>query len=101
MPQQWARHGGGPPPAGLDARAYDLWDRAQALSTITATRRRMDFLQNYRTRALAALRIPGAALRVAGEWETLDAILERRASLARYGDGELEIMIGGGIHFQE
>ena len=55
---------------------------------------------NLGVRALAALRLPGANLRVAGEWETLAAIRERRASIARYGDGELEIMIGGGIYFQ-
>lgn len=61
----------------------------------------MELFQNYRTRALAALRIPGAPLRVAGERETLRAIRDRRASIARYGDGEMEIMIGGGIHFQE
>jgi len=60
-----------------------------------------EILQNYWTRGLAALRIPGAPLRVADEMETLRAIRERRASIARYGDGELEIMIGGGIHFQE
>ena len=58
-------------------------------------------LLNYRTRALAAFRIPGAPLRITGEVETLKAILERRASIARYGDGELEIMIGRGISFQE
>ncbi|MDR3400933.1 MAG: GT-D fold domain-containing glycosyltransferase [Chthoniobacter sp.] len=60
-----------------------------------------EMLQNYGTRALAALRIPGADLRVIGERETLEVIRERRASMARYGDGELEIMIGGGIYFQE
>jgi len=60
-----------------------------------------EMLQNYGTRALAAFRIPGADLRVIGERETLDAIRERHASIARYGDGELEIMIGGGISFQE
>jgi glycosyltransferase family protein len=58
-------------------------------------------LSHYRTRALAALRIPGVPLHVVGERETLQEIGRRRASLARYGDGELEIMIGGGIHFQE
>ncbi len=61
----------------------------------------MELFQNYRTRALAALRIPGAALHVVGERETLQVIRDRRASIARYGDGEMEIMIGGGIHFQE
>jgi glycosyltransferase family protein len=61
----------------------------------------LDLLLNFGTRALAALRIPGALLRVIGEMETLEAIRKRRASIARYGDGELEIMIGGGIHFQE
>lgn len=60
-----------------------------------------EMLQNYGTRALAALRIPGAPLRVIGEVETLATLRERRASIARYGDGELEIMIGGGIYFQE
>ncbi|EDY19383.1 protein of unknown function DUF1792 [Chthoniobacter flavus Ellin428] len=61
----------------------------------------LDRFRNYRTRALAALRIPGAPLDVAGETETLRAIRERCASIARYGDGELEIMIGGAISFQE
>ena len=61
----------------------------------------LERLRNYRTRALAALRIPGAPLHVISELETLQAIRERRASIARYGDGELEIMIGGAIHFQE
>lgn len=60
-----------------------------------------EMLQNYSTRALAALRIPGAPLQVVGEAETLAAIREHRGSIARYGDGELEIMIGGGIYFQE
>lgn len=60
-----------------------------------------EMLQNYSTRALAALRIPGAPLQVVGEAETLAAIRKCRASIARYGDGELEIMIGGGIYFQE
>jgi glycosyltransferase family protein len=58
-------------------------------------------LANIVTRALAALHIPGAELKVTGERETLRAIRERRASIARYGDGELEIMIGLGIYFQE
>jgi glycosyltransferase family protein len=61
----------------------------------------MDLFRNYRTRALAALHVPGAAMRVISERETLDALRERGASIARYGDGELEIMIGGGIYFQE
>lgn len=61
----------------------------------------LDLLQDYRIRALAALRIPGAPLDVEGEMETLRAICERRASIARYGDGEMEVMIGGGIYFQE
>jgi len=61
----------------------------------------LETFQNYCTRGLAALRIPGAPLRVVDEMETLSAIRERRASIARYGDGELEIMIGGGIYFQE
>lgn len=56
---------------------------------------------HYGVRALAALRIPGASMDVADEWQTLKTIREGRASIARYGDGELEIMIGGGIHFQE
>jgi glycosyltransferase family protein len=51
--------------------------------------------------ALAALRLPGAPLRVADERTTLRTLRDRRASLARYGDGELEIMIGRGINFQE
>ena len=61
----------------------------------------LETAQIYGVRALAALRIPGAGTAVAGEWETLNIIRERRASIARYGDGELEIMIGGGIYFQE
>src|SRR3954469_12628604 len=60
-----------------------------------------EMFQNYSTRALAALRIPGAPLRVIGEKQTLAVIRERRASIARFGDGELEIMIGGGIYFQQ
>ncbi len=51
--------------------------------------------------ALAALRVSGAKLQVIDERATLRALCERRASLARYGDGELEIMIGRDIHFQE
>jgi len=66
-------------------------------SSITA----LELARHYGTRALAALHIPGAALRVIPERETLEAIRERRASIARYGDGELEIMIGVGISFQE
>jgi len=68
---------------------------------MTAMQRAADFAHSYRVRALSALRIPGSALHVIGERETLEAIRERRASLARYGDGELEIMIGGSIRFQE
>ena len=59
----------------------------------------LELALHYRVRALAALRLSGASMRVISERETLDAIRERRASIARYGDGELEIMIGGGIHF--
>jgi len=61
----------------------------------------LELAAHYGTRALAALRIPGAAFHVIPERETLEAIRERRASIARYGDGELEIMIGVGISFQE
>jgi glycosyltransferase family protein len=60
-----------------------------------------DFLRSLWWRGLAALRVPGAAFSVRSEWDTLSAIGERRASLARYGDGEMEIMMGRGIHFQE
>jgi glycosyltransferase family protein len=60
-----------------------------------------DLVRSVGLQALAALGIHGAPLRVVGERETLRALCERRASLARYGDGELEIMIGRDIHFQE
>ncbi len=53
-----------------------------------------------RVRALAALRCPGASTAVVPELETLKAIQAHRASLARFGDGELEIMIGGDTYFQ-
>lgn len=52
-------------------------------------------------RALAVLRIPGARFEVRSEWDTLRTIGERRASIARYGDGELMIMLGNSIYFQE
>ena len=60
-----------------------------------------DFVRGCGLQALAALRIPGAPLRVINEWATLRALRERGASLARYGDGELEIMLGHDIYFQE
>lgn len=60
-----------------------------------------DLVRSGGLQALAALRISGAPLRVIDESETLRALCDRRASLARYGDGELEIMIGREIHFQE
>jgi glycosyltransferase family protein len=40
-------------------------------------------------------------MRVVSERETLRTLRERRASIARCGDGELELMIGRGIYFQE
>lgn len=61
----------------------------------------LELALHYGVRALAAFRIPGAGMRVIGERETLHALRERKASIARFGDGELEIMIGGGILFQE
>ena len=60
-----------------------------------------DSLRSFWWRALAVLRVPGAAFTVQGESETLRAIGEHRASIARYGDGELMIMLGQGIYFQE
>lgn len=60
-----------------------------------------DFLRSCALQALVALRIEGAPVRVIDEKETLRVLCERRASLARFGDGEMEIMIGRGIHFQE
>jgi glycosyltransferase family protein len=60
-----------------------------------------DSLRSLWWRGLAALHFPGAAFSVQGEWETLCTIGERRASIARYGDGELMIMLGYGIYFQE
>jgi hypothetical protein len=60
-----------------------------------------DFVRGVGLQALAALRIPGVPLRVVDEWKTLGTLGEQRASFARYGDGELEIMIGRGISFQE
>jgi hypothetical protein len=60
-----------------------------------------DFARSFGLQTLAALRIPGAPIRVVDEWATLRDLRDRRASLARYGDGELEIMIGRGISFQE
>jgi hypothetical protein len=60
-----------------------------------------DSLRSFWWRALAALHVPGARFEVQTEWDTLRAIGERRASIARYGDGELMIMLGYGIYFQE
>ena len=60
-----------------------------------------DSLLSIGLQGLAALRFNGARLRVADERTTLRRLCERRASLARYGDGEMEIMIGRGIHFQD
>lgn len=60
-----------------------------------------DFVHSCWLQTLAALRVTGVSVRVAGERETLLVLRERRASIARYGDGELEIMIGRGIYFQE
>lgn len=60
-----------------------------------------DLVRSGGLQALAALRLPGAPLRVVDERETLRVLCDRRASLARYGDGELEIIIGRDIHFQE
>ena len=60
-----------------------------------------DRLRSYWWQGLAALRVPGARFSVRSEWDTLRAIGERRASIARYGDGELMIMLGYGIYFQE
>lgn len=60
-----------------------------------------DLLRGGALQAIAALRLPGAPLRVADERETLRVLCERRASLARYGDGELEVILGRDIHFQE
>ena len=61
----------------------------------------LDFLRSCGLQALAALGREGPPFHVADERATLRAIRECRSSLARYGDGELEIMIGRGIHFQE
>lgn len=60
-----------------------------------------DCLLSFWWRLKAALRLPGAHIRVETEEETLRAILERRASIARFGDGELMGMLGYGIYFQE
>src|SRR6266702_1356881 len=60
-----------------------------------------DSLRSLWWRGLAILRVPGASFTIRSEWDTLRAIGERRASIARYGDGELMIMLGKGIYFQE
>jgi hypothetical protein len=60
-----------------------------------------DRARSYWLQALASLRVPGASVHVIGERETLQAICERRASIARNGDGEMEIMLGRSIYFQE
>jgi hypothetical protein len=60
-----------------------------------------DFIRSCWLQMVAALRVQGAAIPVIGPRETVQAIRDRRASIARYGDGELEIMIGRGIYFQE
>jgi hypothetical protein len=60
-----------------------------------------DSVRSFWWQGLAALHFPGAKFKVRTEWDTLRAIAERRASIARYGDGELMIMLGYGIYFQE
>jgi hypothetical protein len=60
-----------------------------------------DALRSLWLRGLAMLRVPGATCTIRSEWDTLRAIADRRASIARYGDGELMIMLGKGIYFQE
>lgn len=60
-----------------------------------------DFIRTCWWQGLAKLGFKGAAFTIDGEWETLRAIAARGASIARYGDGELMIMIGYGIYFQE
>ena len=60
-----------------------------------------DRARSYWLQALASLRVPGASVHVVGERETLQAICERRASIARNGDGEMEIILGRSIYFQE
>src|SRR5688500_11757912 len=60
-----------------------------------------DFVRGCGLQVLAALRLPGASLRVADEWTTLRALHERRASLARFGDGEMVTVVGRGSYCQE
>jgi hypothetical protein len=60
-----------------------------------------DTLRSFWWRALAFLRVPGASFSIRSELETVRAIGERHGSIARYGDGELMIMLGRGIYFQE
>jgi glycosyltransferase family protein len=75
--------------------------RAHHPATIMSRATLPDFMRGCGLRALAAFRVSGGPLRVADEWATLRTLCERRASIARYGDGELEIMIGRAIRFQE
>lgn len=60
-----------------------------------------DRIQSYFIQARAALRLPGRDFHIEDEWATLHAIRDRRASMARFGDGELMLMLGHGIYFQE
>jgi hypothetical protein len=60
-----------------------------------------DYVRSFWWQGLAALRIPGPVIKVRNERDTLRDIGERRASIARFGDGELMIMLGYGIYFQE
>ncbi len=59
------------------------------------------FLTTIRVRLLTLLGIPGVSLKVRGEYETLDWLATHAGSIARYGDGELLLMLGRGIPFQE
>ena len=40
-------------------------------------------------------------LKIMDTSNSIDFLLSHNCSLARYGDGELNIMMGGNIHFQE
>ncbi len=40
-------------------------------------------------------------LKVMNSWETVDYILKNKCSIARFGDGEMDIMLGFGIGFQK
>ena len=50
---------------------------------------------------MAALHVPGGRLTVHDEADTVRHIAANRASIARFGDGELMLMLGYGIYFQE